>query len=352
VPSSAISTFYAKRSDDALKNALRGAELVKRLLAFSRKQPLQPRTVVVRETMAEIEPLLRRTLAAHVEITTNLDNGLWPVKIDPVQLENAILNLAINARDAMPDGGRLVIEASNFVLEDHFLSVYPDLSAGEYVVISVSDTGTGMPREILARVFEPFFTTKGVGAGSGLGLSMVYGTMKQSGGGVKIYSEPGHGTTVRLFLPRAVNASDVNHPPTTTVTPAAIGTERVLVVEDNEEIRKVAVSILKSLAYSVAEAENAEAALARLQRGEPFDLLFTDIVMPGTMTGIGLAQRVRQLYPHLPVLLTTGFSSKLASEAEIRELGTDIIMKPYRKTDLAKAIRKTLDRSPNWRKAS
>jgi CheY-like chemotaxis protein len=266
------------------------------------------------------------------------DDKLWPVKVDPVQLENTNLNLCINARDAMPNGGRLTIEMANFELESPFAPDYPDLTVGKYVALSITDTGVGMPPDIVARVFEPFFTTKEVGKGSGLGLSMVYGYMKQSGGGVKIYSEVGIGTTVSLHFPVGARGVLDERPMLPVATPR--GSERVLVVEDNPQIRKIAVRIVGALGYKVEEAADAEAALGVLRR-TPGDVVFSDVVLPG-MNGIALAAEIGRLYPGLPVLLTSGFSSKITM-GDLRTLGADFIAKPYRQAALAAALREALD---------
>jgi signal transduction histidine kinase/ActR/RegA family two-component response regulator len=326
--------------NEALEGALRSAELVKRLLAFSRKQPLNLQTLDLSHTIGKLKPLLCSAMGERVGLDVVIrDDKLWPVKVDPVQLENTILNLCINARDAMPNGGRLTIEMSNFELESPFAPDYPDLAVGKYVALSITDTGAGMPADVVARVFEPFFTTKEVGKGSGLGLSMVYGYMKQSGGGVKIYSEVGIGTTVSLHFPVGARGALDLHPAS---SPLAIprGSERVLVVEDNPQIRKIAMRIVGALGYKVEEAADAEGALGVLQR-IPCDLVFSDVVLPG-MNGIALAGEIRRRHPGLPVLLTSGFSSKIAA-GDLRALGADFIAKPYRQAALAAALRGALD---------
>lgn len=329
---------------DALDAALRGAELVKRLLAFARKQPLQPQVIDVRTAFGELGPLLKLSLGEQISIETSAAADIWPVRVDPVQLQNAILNLAINARDAMPDGGRLSVAATNFDLDEAFAPIYPDLKPGAYVAIAVSDTGSGMSPEILARVFEPFFSTKGTGKGTGLGLSMVYGTIRQSGGAVKIYSEIGKGTTVRLFLPRVETAADDASAAAAEPDPVLpTGRERILVVEDSPDMRKVATGILAGLGYAIVEAENADEALRALRR-QPIDLVFSDVVMPGSLDGLGLAREVLRRHPGLPVLLTSGFSSKVATDGEIQTLGAELIVKPYRRAELAGLVRRLLDR--------
>jgi PAS domain S-box-containing protein len=325
--------------DDALDAALRGAELVKRLLAVARTQPLALKTIDIADTIARMLPLLRSSLGEEVIIKTAFTDDLWIIRADPVQLESTLLNLAINARDAMSGTGTLVFEANNFVLESWFVPVYPDLKTGDYVVLSVSDSGSGMPPEVAARVLEPFFTTKEAGKGTGLGLSMVYGYMKQSGGGVKIYSEVGVGTRISLYFPRGTDSHDGSD----AATPAEErgGNERVLVVEDNADVRKIAVGVLQSLGYAVRSASDAAEALAALQ-SDAFDLVFSDVVMP-RMNGIALAQEIRRLYPATAIVLTSGFSSKLGAGAELDRLGIGFVPKPYRKTQLAAALRAALD---------
>jgi signal transduction histidine kinase/ActR/RegA family two-component response regulator len=331
--------------DDALQSALRGADLVKRLLAFSRIQPLQLRSLDLPVAINRLLPLLRSSLGEQVSIDVIMPDGLWPVRVDQSELENTVLNLCINARDAMSGGGQITIEASNFVLESWFAKVYPELKLGEYVVLSINDSGCGMPPEVIARAFEPFFTTKETGKGSGLGLSMVHGYMRQSGGAAKIYSEVGVGTTISLYFPRGASVgagagAGIALVPGETAIPR--GTERVLVVEDNPPVRKVAVGILQSLGYRVEQAESAPAALA-VMKEQRFDAVFSDVVMP-EMNGIAFAEEVRRLYPDVRVLLTSGFSSKLYTNAQIRTIDADLVAKPYRKMDLAVAIRAALDK--------
>jgi signal transduction histidine kinase/ActR/RegA family two-component response regulator len=325
--------------EDALDSALRGADLVKRLLTFSRNQPLRIRSIDLATATEKIAPLLRSSLGEQVTLDVVVPEGAWPARADPAELENSLLNLCINARDAMTGGGQITIEVSNFTLEKWFAKLYADLALGEYVVVSVSDTGAGMAPDVIARAFEPFFTTKETGKGSGLGLSMVHGYMRQSGGTVKIYSELGIGTTVSLYFPRGTVEGAVAQP---AAKPAEIpgGSERILVVEDNPAVRKVAANILQSLGYRIAEAESAPAALSMLGK-QSFDLVFSDIVMP-KMNGIMLAEVLRRTYPAVAVLLTSGFSSKLTSANEIQRLGVNFVEKPYRKARLAQAVRAAL----------
>jgi PAS domain S-box-containing protein len=323
--------------NDALDAALRGAELVKRLLAVARTQPLALQTVDIAQTVGRMLPLLRSSLGEPVKIETVFTDDLWIARADPVQLESALLNLAINARDAMPDGGTLTFEANNFVLESWFQPVYSDLKIGEYVVLSVTDSGAGMPPEVAARVLEPFFTTKEAGKGTGLGLSMVYGYMKQSGGGVKIYSEVGVGTRIALYFPRGDAGAGKDTAQAAAAEEERGGNERVLIVEDNPEVRKVAIGVLQNLGYDVHATADAAEALAALETN-PFDLVFSDVVMP-RMNGITLAQEIRRLYPNTAVLLTSGFSSKLGAGVELDRIGVGFVPKPYRKAQLAAALR-------------
>ena len=328
----------------ALNAAMRASELVKRLLAFSRRQSLNPRPLDLSEVIDGVLPLLRRTLGSRIHIETLEDSQDWTAMADADQLESAILNLAINARDAMPAGGTLRIERRNVAVDEAYALATGDLDVGDYVQLSVSDTGVGMSAETVARAFDPFFTTKDAGAGSGLGLSMVFGTMKQLGGAVKIYSELGIGTTVMLFLPRVRGEIADVRSAAAAPMPIAGGHERILMVEDNPEIRDVGADILHGLGYRVTVADSGDEALQRLEKGEQFDLLFSDIVMPGRLDGIALARAFRTRSPEAPILFTSGFANPVAVEAAIKELGAELITKPYRKADLALRLRGILDR--------
>jgi PAS domain S-box-containing protein len=326
----------------ALDAALKGAELVKRLLAFSRRQVLFPKATNLRDVITSLLPLVERTLGEHIQITTQCATGLWPAIADTAQLESAILNLIVNARDAMTNGGTLSIDAENMTIGTALATSSGELPPGDYGVISVSDTGCGMPPDVLTRVFEPFFTTKGPGAGSGLGLSMVFGTMQQLGGTVHIYSEIGLGTTVKLYLPRAIAQQDTQERLPTTAIPT--GRERILLVEDNPQIRTVGTEILRGLGYKVTVAESGDTALEHLENGDEFDLLFTDIVMPGRVNGIALAREVRARDPAARILFTSGFSSPGVLREEIDILGrAELIAKPYRKAELAVVVREILN---------
>ncbi|MEX2642881.1 MAG: ATP-binding protein, partial [Acetobacterales bacterium] len=323
------------------KAAQRGAELTNRLLAFARRQPLDPRVVDVNRQIADMDPLLRRTLGEHIEIRMSLTADLWPGMVDPGQLENALLNLCINARDAMSGGGRLTIETANTHLDAEYTARQVEVEPGQYVLIAVSDTGVGMDAATLERAFEPFFTTKDVGKGSGLGLSMVYGFVKQSRGHVRIYSEPGEGTTVKLYLPRAT-ADETTAEPAGDEAPVERGNERILVVEDNDMVRDHVAGQLTNLGYAVVAVGNGPEAMAILERGESFDLLFTDIVMPGGMSGRQLADAVQALRPGLPVLFTSGYTENAIVHHGRLDRGVHLLAKPYRHQELAEKMRLVL----------
>jgi PAS domain S-box-containing protein len=323
--------------------ARRGAELTNRLLAFARRQPLAPRRVDLGELAQGLEGLLRRTLSEAIEIRVTTRARLWPTEIDPGQLENAVLNLAINARDAMPAGGRLTIETANAVLDEAYAATAPDAAPGEYVMVAVSDTGTGMAPETLARVFEPFFTTKEAGRGSGLGLSMVYGFARQSGGHVRIYSELGQGTTVRMYFPRAADRTAAA-PEDAQAAPAAGGAEHILVVEDDPLVRRNLTHQLGTLGYRVTAAEAGAEALAIIEATPDIDLLLTDVVMPGGMNGAALAAAARVRRPDLRVLYTSGYAEDAIVHHGRLDPGVELLAKPYRRQELAAKVRLVLDR--------
>jgi PAS domain S-box-containing protein len=331
----------AELAQEALAGALRGAELTRRMLAFARRQPLQPRIVDLNDTLPGITEMLRRTLGEDIIISTSPAGDLWPALADPSQVEDAILNLAVNARDAMPNGGRLIIETANARLDENYAAQHSEVVPGDYVMLSVTDSGTGMPAEVIERAFEPFFTTKEAGRGTGLGLSMVYGFIKQSGGHVKIYSEPGHGTTVKLYLPKATDgtaAPTISHGP----VEHPVGNEMVLVVEDDAKLRSVALKLLRDLGYRVREADSAKSALAVLSETDEIDVLFTDVVMPNG-TGYDLARKAREQHPRLKILFTSGYSEHLIKNGDAAELGAYLITKPYRKQELAVKLRSVLE---------
>jgi PAS domain S-box-containing protein len=320
------------------KAAERAAELTSRLLSFSRRQPLDPKAVDVNRQLSNMDRLLRQTLGEHIEIELVRGGGLWRALVDPGQLENAVLNLCINARDAMPSGGRLTVETANIHLDQTYAALADEVTPGQYVMIAVSDNGAGMDKATLEQAFEPFFTTKDVGKGSGLGLSMVYGFIKQSCGHVRIYSELGRGTTVKLYLPRAAagdsaGATEGSDPPPET------GSDRILLAEDDPLVREHVAGQLASLGYAVVSVGSGPAAMALLQQGEMFDLLFTDIVMPGGMNGLQLAKAAQALRPGLRVLFSSGYAENALTHQERLEPGIHILAKPYRRQDLAKHIR-------------
>ncbi len=322
--------------DAALKASLHGADLTRRLLAFARRQQLQPEVIDLNTLVNDTTTLLRRTLGEWIEIELKLCDSLWLVEVDPSQVESALLNLAINARDAMPEGGRLTIATTNKRLDAGYADDGTDIAPGEYVALSVADTGTGIPPEILPQVFEPFFTTKKMGKGSGLGLSMIYGFIKQSGGHVKIHSELDHGTTVHLYLPRAAEDRRRRGQPSEAWSGDGILGRTVLVVEDNQEVRQTVVKQLTRLGCRTLEAEGPAEALKIVETGVELDLLFTDVVMPG-ISGVELARKVRELRPGLKVLLTSGFSE--AAVLQNREiLPFPILSKPYQSVELARKV--------------
>jgi two-component system, chemotaxis family, CheB/CheR fusion protein len=328
---------------EALDATFRGADLTRRLLAFARQQPLRPQHVDVNELVSGITRLLRRTIGEDVEISLDLAPELWPVVVDPAQLEASLTNLATNARDAMADGGRLMIVTGNRTLDADYAAQHAEVVPGGYVMLEVSDTGSGMTPEVMHRIFEPFFTTKSRDKGTGLGLSMVFGFIKQSGGHIGVYSEPGIGTTFRLFLPRMTE--DVPAVEESGATPLLHGRgESVLVVEDNAALRRVVTRQLGELGYRVLAAENAAAGLELLDR-QSIDLLLTDIVMPGGINGRELARRARQRWPGIKIVFTSGFSeARLNGDAGPLAACTPLLSKPYRKEDLASAAREALDR--------
>jgi PAS domain S-box-containing protein len=326
--------------------ATRGAQLTQRMLAFARKQPLEARNLDLNEVVAHAVTILQRTLGEHITVKSVLAEELWQALADPSQVEDAILNLAVNARDAMPNGGLLVIETANAVLDEHYAAQNLEVTPGEYVAVSITDSGTGMPPEVLERVFEPFFTTKQVGHGTGLGLSMVYGFVKQSRGHVKIYSEVGHGTRISVYLPRAAVAEREALASDASAKADVSGHETILVVEDSHAVRRVAVNILRHLGYQVREAEDGPRALAILQEHGHIDLLFTDLIMPNGIDGQELLRRARALRPGLKALFTSGYSEQFIKGRGPTEAGVPLLSKPYRTQKLAEAVRGVLDARP------
>jgi len=332
------------RSETRVRNALagvaRGAKLASQLLAFGRRQPLAPKVVNLGRFVRGLDDMLRRALGDGVEIETVIGAGLWNTLIDPFQVENALLNLAINARDAMNGHGRLTVEAGNASIDDVYARRNADVAPGQYVMLAVTDTGAGMPPEIQEQVFEPFFTTKPEGQGTGLGLSMVYGFVRQSGGHVKIYSEVGVGTTVRLYLPRADEPEDLEIE--IDCGPASGGTETVLVVEDDEDVRTTVVEMLAGLGYRVLKARDATSALAIVESGVPIDLLFSDVVMPGPLRSTEMARKVRQRLPGIAVLFTSGYTDNAIVHTGRLDAGIELLSKPYTHEALARKVRQML----------
>jgi PAS domain S-box-containing protein len=335
-----------KLADTIVQAGERGAELTQRLLAYGRRQTLNPVDIDCNNLVSGMRTLLQRTLSEEIEIRVTLDPDLEAAFADAGQLENAILNLAINAKDAMPNGGTISISTANMNLDERYHEQHPEVHPGHYVMIAITDDGHGMPAEVLSRVFEPFYTTKEVGKGSGLGLSMVYGFVKQSNGHVAIYSEPGLGTTVRIYLP-STSMPVTKSPHLAPEIPAAqLGQETVLVAEDDPFVRTYAVTCLESFGYRVIEAVDGRDALNKLAGGVSADLLFTDVVMPGGINGWELAETARRMQPELKVLLTSGYALEALAERGRLPVGAVVLNKPYRKADLAKRVREALAPAP------
>ncbi len=329
-----------RRITNALAGVERGAKLASQLLAFGRKQALEPRVVNIGHFVSGIEDMLRRTLGEGIEIETIRGGGLWNVSVDPTQIENAILNLAINARDAMEGQGKLTIEVGNAFLDDNYARLQSDVKAGQYVMLAVTDTGSGMPAEIIDQVFEPFFSTKPVGRGTGLGLSMVYGFVKQSAGHIKIYSEVGHGTTIKLYFPRVHQQEDQLAGSDT--GPVTGGSETILVAEDDEQVRDTVVEMLVDLGYRVLKAKDAAAALTIIESGIHIDLLFTDVVMPGALKSADVARQAKVRQPHLAVLFTSGYTENSIVHGGKLDAGVELLSKPYTRDALARKLRHVL----------
>ena len=331
-----------KYIEAAMDAANRAATLTQRLLAFSRQQALKPQGLNPNRLVRHMSDLLRRTLGADVVVESVLGAGLWRVHADQGQLENAIVNLCVNARDAMPEGGTLTIETANVFLDAKYAAQNEDVAVGQYVMIAISDTGTGMLPEVARRAFDPFFTTKEVGRGTGLGLSQVYGFVKQSGGHVKIYSEVGRGTSVKIYLPRYRGGFEERDRHTQPAPlPSGSKDEVVLVVEDEQRVRDLSVTALKELGYTVVAADGAEAALRRIDEMPQISLLFTDIVMP-EVNGRKLAEEAQRRRPDLKVLYTTGFTRDAVVHNGVLEPGVQLLQKPYTLEDLANKVRETL----------
>ncbi len=332
--------------DAASDAARRAADLTQRLLAFARQQPLAPQVLDVNRLVAGMSELLHRSLGEAIRLETVLAGGLWRAHVDPSALENSILNLAVNARDAMPEGGRITIETANAHLDDAYVRANPVAEAGQYVMIAVTDSGTGMSPEVVAKAFDPFFTTKGVGKGTGLGLSQVHGFIKQSGGHIKIYSEPGEGTTVKVYLPRSLVADERLQSPAPVTErperPDGKPEELILVVEDEERVRTLTAASLTELGYSVIDADSAATALALLEKHDDVALLFTDIVMP-EVNGRRLAELAAERRPGIKVLFTTGFTRNAVVHNGILDAGVNFLPKPFTLDQLAQKVRSVID---------
>lgn len=321
----------------------RGAKLASQLLSFARRQPLQPVPTNLARVVGEMDDLLRRALGPTVEIETIAVGGLWTTSVDRNQFENAILNLAINARDAMDGRGKLSIEFSNVVLDDLYIAQHDEVNPGQYVMVAVSDSGCGMPPDVLAQVFEPFFTTKSQGKGTGLGLSMVHGFVRQSGGYIQVYSEPGLGTTFKIYLPRVFRPEV--QPAEVRTARAEGGVETILLVEDDSAVQATAMEVLASLGYKVLRAADGQSALSILSSGVHVDLLFTDVVMPGPVASTDLARDARILLPKIGVLFTSGYTRNALVQGGKLAPGVDLISKPYSREDLARKLRQVLNKA-------
>jgi signal transduction histidine kinase/CheY-like chemotaxis protein len=331
----------------AIANAMRGAQraatLTSRLLAFSRRQALDPKPMDVNKFLVGAADFIQRSLGENVQVEVVGSPGLWYVEVDANQLEVALLNLAINGRDAMPSGGKLTIESTNVFADENYSRYNPEISPGQYVAICVTDNGLGMPRDVIDRAFEPFYTTKELGQGTGLGLSQVYGFVKQSGGHVKIYSEVGQGTTVKIYLPRLLGRFTEDEPDAEGTNVGAEESEAILVVEDNADVRAYLAEVLRSLNYRVTAVPNTQAALDVLQQNRRIDLLLTDIVMPGG-NGRELAQQAAILRPDIQVLFMTGYSRNAVVHQGRLDDGVDLLQKPVSQAQLATRVRMALDR--------
>ena len=330
----------AQRIDMLEIAAERGARLTKQLLAFARRQPLQPDVISLASVMQEMLPLLQRALGEDIVVESVVGGGLWNTVIDAAQFQSAILNLAINSRHAMPEGGKLTIELGNASLDDLYAARHAEVEPGQYVLFAITDTGSGMDAATLSRAMDPFFTTRPAGEGTGLGLAQVYGFVRQSGGHIKIYSEVGQGTTVRLYLPRSLQ--EVVPGPARPASLAVTGTETVLLVDDDEVVRAVVASMLQDLGYTVLAAASAGEALAILEQGTDIDLLFTDVVMPG-MGGRQLADRALKIVPSLRILFTSGYTENAIVHNGNLDPGVELLSKPYDRDRLAAKLRRVLD---------
>lgn len=342
--------WTCNRIGKAIEAVERGSKLAAQLLAYGRQQPLQPVASNLSAVLRGMDDLLRRALGETISIETVVAGGLWNTLVDVHQLENVILNLAINARDAMPRGGQLTLELSNAMLDDEYVANVPDLPAGQYVMLAATDTGSGMSQAVAERAFDPFFTTKPEGRGSGLGLSMAYGFVKQSGGHIKIYTEPGHGTTIKIYLPRTMgHAVEL---PVNVRTPVRGGTETVLVVEDDPNVQSIAIDTLTALGYRVLKADDAQQALNVLRSGVDVDLLFSDVVMPGPVRSTEMAAEAMLLLPRVKVLFASGYTQNAIIHGGRIDTGVELLSKPYSREQLARKVRQMLDDADDARRTA
>jgi PAS domain S-box-containing protein len=332
-----------KRVQIALDGVSRSAKLSSQLLAFARRQPLMPKVMHLGDFIGEMEEIIRKAVGEGVTVNTVIGPGLWNTLVDPGNLENALLNMAINARDAMEGEGRLTIEAANIVLDSDFATAHETVTRGEYVMVAVTDTGSGMSADVIEQAFEPFFTTKPEGRGTGLGLSMVYGFVKQSGGHINIESAIGQGSTIKLYLPRSLQPADVLSD--ADAGPASGGNEMILVAEDDEHVRETVVAMLNDLGYRVLKAKDAQSALSIIESGMPIDLLFTDVIMPGPMKSTELARKARERMPKLAVLFTSGYTEDAFVGSGPVSESVELLSKPYSRDDLARKLRQMLGES-------
>ncbi|MCK5041678.1 MAG: response regulator, partial [Sphingomonadales bacterium] len=328
--------------EESIKAGKKGADLTKRLLSFSRKQVLSSSTLIVNQVINDMGSMLTRTLGEHIELAVELDNNLWPVETDISQLENALLNMSINSRDAMPRGGKLIIKTSNINVKKGFIKQHPEFQTGDYVLLEVSDTGTGMDAKTLKKVFEPFFTTKEVGKGSGLGLSMVYGFAKQSGGQVVIVSDVGIGTSIKIYLPRA-KATEVNVKKVEKGLSNLTGSETILLVEDDDGVRKVFVRLLDNLGYNVLAARDGDEAIKILGDIEHIDMLLSDVVLPGAISGPEIGKIAQQHFPNIKILYVSGYTEDNHIIQDIEDDNVNLLSKPFEPSELSSKIREIID---------
>ena len=331
-----------KEAQDA---AALGSKLTDQLLTFARRRHMDAHVIQLNDLVVSVTDMLRRTLGEHITLSTSLAREVWATRADPGQFQSAIVNMAVNARDAMAQGGKLVVETRNMVFDEQHADFHSELQPGEYVQLSISDSGTGMPPDVRDRVFEPFFTTKEKGRGTGLGLAMVYGFVKQSGGHVTIYSEVGHGTTINLYLPRADGASVQDAVGAKKADTDTRARETILVVEDDERVRQLTIKRLKLIGYQVLEAHDGPSALEMLRRGDKVDLVFTDLIMPGGLSGREVAIRAREMKPGIKVMLTSGYAEELVHGDDLQRERLKVLRKPYQQADLVAALRDVLGES-------